>query len=132
MALIGIPSTRCNRRISAQSSTFSTPHDRGEGSRFDRRQGVSLHPSPTAAIKVELGKDADLIGVRGRLVQWYWCGILGELYGSAIETRFVRDLEQVPAWAHQHADAAVPKTVQEASFVESRLHSLRTRGAAAY
>lgn len=87
---------------------------------------------PLAAIKVELGKDADLIGVRDRLVQWYWCGILGELYGSAIETRFVRDLEQVPAWARQHAGVPVPKTVQDASFVESRLHSLRTRNAAAY
>ncbi len=87
---------------------------------------------PLAAIKVELGKDADLIGVRDRLVQWFWCGILGELYGSAIETRFVRDLEQVPAWARRQAGAAVPKTVQDANFVESRLHSLRTRLAAAY
>jgi hypothetical protein len=87
---------------------------------------------PLATIKVELGKEADLIGVRNRLAQWYWCGILGELYGSAIETRFVRDLEQVPSWARQQAGAAVPKTVQDASFVESRLHSLRTRGAAAY
>ena len=87
---------------------------------------------PLAAIRVELGKDADLIGVRDRLAQWFWCGIFGELYGSAIETRFVRDLEQVPAWARQHPGAPVPKTVQDASFVESRLHSLRTRGAAAY
>lgn len=87
---------------------------------------------PLAAIKVELGKDADLIGVRDRLVQWYWCGIFGELYGGAIETRFVRDLEQVPVWARQEAGVAMPKTVQDASFVESRLHSLRTRNAAAY
>lgn len=87
---------------------------------------------PLAAIRVELGKDADLIGVRKRLAQWYWCGILGELYGSAIETRFVRDIEQVPAWSRQETEAVIPKTVQDASFVESRLHSLRTRGAAAY
>jgi hypothetical protein len=87
---------------------------------------------PLAAIKVELGKDANLIGVQAKLVQWFWCGILGELYGSAIESRFVRDLEQVPAWARQQAGAVVPKTVQDASFVESRLHSLRTRLAAAY
>ncbi len=87
---------------------------------------------PLAAIKVELGKDADLIGVRNRLAQWYWCGILGELYGSAIETRFVRDVEQVPDWARQVAGAPMPKTVQDANFVEYRLHSLRTRGAAAY
>lgn len=87
---------------------------------------------PLAAIKVELGKDADLIGVRDRLAQWFWCGIVGELYGGAIETRFVRDLEQVPTWARQEPSAPIPRTVQDASFVESRLHSLRTRLAAAY
>ncbi|MCZ2830492.1 DUF262 domain-containing protein [Modestobacter sp. VKM Ac-2986] len=87
---------------------------------------------PLAAMKVLLGADADLIGVRERLAQWFWCGILGELYGGAIETRFIRDLEQVPPWARQLEGAVVPRTVQDANFVESRLHSLRTRGAAAY
>ncbi|MFD6858157.1 DUF262 domain-containing protein [Rhodococcus sp. NPDC060090] len=86
---------------------------------------------PLAAIKVVLGKDADLIGVRERLARWYWCGVLGELYGSAIETRFARDIEAVPAWAAGASDVA-PRTVQDASFTESRLHSLRTRNAAAY
>ena len=86
---------------------------------------------PLAAIKVGLGKDADLIGVSERLARWYWCGVLGELYGSAIETRFVRDIEAVPAWA-AGATSTLPRTVQDASFTESRLHSLRTRNAAAY
>jgi hypothetical protein len=79
-----------------------------------------------------LGHDADLRGVRQRINQWFWCGVLGELYGSAIESRFVRDLEQVPDWALGKPDVVTPRTVQDASFVESRLHSLRTRGAAAY
>lgn len=87
---------------------------------------------PLAAIRVVMGKDADLIGPRGKLVRWYWCGILGELYGAAIETRFVRDVEQVPAWARGEAEAPAPNTVNDATFVESRLHSLRTRLAAAY
>jgi hypothetical protein len=87
---------------------------------------------PLAAIKVALGKDGDLIGVRERLVQWYWSGIFGELYGSASETRFVRDLEAVPDWANGVDGAVVPRTIQDAIFVESRLHSLRTRNAAAY
>lgn len=87
---------------------------------------------PLAAIKVAMGKDANLIGPREKLIRWYWCGILGELYGSAIESRFVRDLEQVPAWARGEADAVTPYTVNDATFVESRLHSLRTRQAAAY
>jgi len=87
---------------------------------------------PLAAIKVVMGTDADLLGPSKQLVRWFWSGILGELYGSAIETRFVRDLEQVPAWAMDGGGAEVPRTIQDATFVESRLHSLRTRNAAAY
>lgn len=87
---------------------------------------------PLAAIRVVMGKDADLVGPRSKITRWFWCGILGELYGGAIETRFVRDLEQVPAWARGEANAVTPNTVNDATFVESRLHSLRTRLAAAY
>lgn len=87
---------------------------------------------PLAAIKVVMGQDADLLGPSKALVRWFWSGILGELYGGAIETRFVRDLEQVPAWAIAIDEAEVPRTIQDAAFVESRLHSLRTRNAAAY
>lgn len=87
---------------------------------------------PLAVIKVIMGADADLIGPREKVVRWFWSGILGELYGGAIETRFVRDIEQVPAWALDQEGAVTPRTVQDANFVESRLHSLRTRNAAAY
>lgn len=87
---------------------------------------------PLAAIKVVMGEDATLLGPSNRLVRWFWSGILGELYGGAIETRFVRDLEQVPDWAVAGEPAEVPRTIQDAAFVESRLHSLRTRNAAAY
>lgn len=87
---------------------------------------------PLAALRVVLGKDADLLGVRDHLVRWFWCGILGELYGSTIETRFVRDLEQVPGWARKEPNATVPNTINDATFVESRLHSLRSRNSAAY
>ena len=86
---------------------------------------------PLAAIKATLGKDADLIAVSDRLVRWYWCGVLGELYGSAIETRFARDIEMVPTWAMDDTKP-LPRTLQDANFTESRLHSLRTRNAAAY
>jgi hypothetical protein len=86
---------------------------------------------PLAAIRVVLGKDADLIAVKERIIRWYWCGVLGELYGSANETRFARDIEQVPHWALGQTPHA-PRTVADANFTESRLHSLRTRNAAAY
>lgn len=65
---------------------------------------------PLAAIKVVLGKDADLHSVKARLARWYWSGVFGELYGSAIETRFARDLEQVLAWCKDES-APVPRTV---------------------
>lgn len=100
---------------------------------FDRR--FLPYPKqlvPLAAIRVVLGPDVDLIRPKERLTQWFWSGILGELYGGAIETRFVRDLEQVPAWVMDPASSLRPSTITDATFVESRLHSLRTRNAAAY
>lgn len=87
---------------------------------------------PLAAIRVVLGQRADLIGVRDRIVRWFWCGILGELYGGSIESRFARDIEQMPAWALDPDSNPAPRTVVDATFVESRLLSLRTRNAAAY
>lgn len=86
---------------------------------------------PLAAIKVVLGHDADLHNVKKRIGRWYWSGVFGEFYGSANETRFARDLEMVPAWSLDE-DAPTPRTVVDASFVESRLHSMRTRNSAAY
>lgn len=86
---------------------------------------------PLAAIKVVLGSNADLLGVKERLVRWFWCGILGELYGSANESRFARDIESVPGWA-MDSTKPLPRTVADSNFVESRLLSLSTRRAAAY
>lgn len=87
---------------------------------------------PLAVIRVILGADADLRGPHSRIVQWFWCGILGELYGGTTDTRFVRDVMLVPDWARGVRGSSVPTTVQDSQFVESRLHSLRTRNAAAY
>lgn len=87
---------------------------------------------PLAVVRVLLGKDADLHGVRTRLGEWFWCGVLGELYGGSIETRFARDVEQVPAWARGDDAAAQPRTIADFGFQASRLLTLRTRNAAAY
>ena len=84
---------------------------------------------PLAAILVRLGDKWHHQGVRERLAQWYWCGVFGELYGSTTETRFARDFQQVPAWLE---GGDLPATITEAYFTPERLHTLRSRNAAAY
>ena len=65
-----------------------------------------------------------------KISRWYWCGVLGELYGGAVETRIANDLEELVAWI---ADKGVePRTVSEAAFQLGRLHTLRSRLSAAY
>lgn len=65
-----------------------------------------------------------------KLSQWYWCGVLGELYGGAVETRIANDLEELLAWFDD--DSQMPRTVRDASFQSERLDSLRSRQSAAY
>lgn len=84
---------------------------------------------PLAALRVILGSATDDWASREKLRQWFWCGVLGELYGGSTETRFARDVEQVPAWVD---GGEVPRSVTEASFDASRLETLKTRNSAAY
>jgi len=84
---------------------------------------------PLAAILAVLGDQADSDGVRTKLARWYWCGVFGELYGGAIETRFAKDLPEVVEWINGGPE---PTTVQDANFVPSRLYTLRSRNSAAY
>jgi hypothetical protein len=65
-----------------------------------------------------------------KLARWYWCGVLGELYGGAVETRIANDLEEMLRWIENYADE--PRTVSEAAFQPDRLHTLRSRLSAAY
>ncbi|PSR17805.1 hypothetical protein C8255_10630 [filamentous cyanobacterium CCP3] len=66
-----------------------------------------------------------------KLARWYWCGLLGELYGSAIETRFALDLQGLMDWVKQD-NAPEPTTVRDVSFQPARLYSISTRNSAAY
>jgi hypothetical protein len=85
---------------------------------------------PLAAILSSLGDDYNAAATTQKVEQWYWCGVLGELYGGAIETRFSKDLPEVIDWAE--GKAAVPSTVYEADFRPNRLDTMRTRNSAAY
>ncbi len=60
--------------------------------------------------------------VRKKLRRWFWCGVLGELYGSAVESRFAKDLPQVLDWIEGGPE---PETVQVAHFYADRLYGLK-------
>src|SRR5437660_8686935 len=66
---------------------------------------------------------------RAKLVQWYWNGVFGEKYGSAVETRIALDFTEVPAWL---GGGSEPSTVSETIFRADRLKTMRMRLSAAY
>ena len=68
--------------------------------------------------------------VRNMVKQWYWCGVFGELYGGANETRYANDIVQVVKWINNNGD--LPKTMTDFYFNPMRLLSLQTRQSAAY
>lgn len=65
-----------------------------------------------------------------KLTRWFWCGILGELYGGAVETRIANDYEQLLEWFEN--DNKIPRTIYDASFQPDRFFTLRSRLSAAY
>lgn len=84
---------------------------------------------PLAALLSVLGNRIESESTRSKLVRWYWCGVFGELYGSATESRFARDLTEVIDWIDGGDE---PRTIADANFSPDRLLTLRTRGSAAY
>ncbi len=84
---------------------------------------------PLAAIFAEIGDKAKNDTNIKKIVRWYWCGVFGELYGSAVETRFAKDILEVPAWL---ADGPEPSTVVDGVLRSDRLLSMRSRLSAAY
>ena len=53
---------------------------------------------PLATFFAILREKADNDAVRDKLIRWYWCGIFGELYGSAVESQFANDVPEVINW----------------------------------
>ena len=84
---------------------------------------------PLASICAHLGEKIQQKATRDKILQWYWCGVFGELYGSANETRYAADLPDVAQWVDGGQE---PRTVRDSSFTPIRLLSLQTRNAAAY
>lgn len=84
---------------------------------------------PLAAILADIGADWEHEANRAKLVRWYWNGVFGELYGSAVETRIAKDFMEVPAWLRGGPE---PSTVSETMFRADRLKTMRMRLSAAY
>ena len=64
------------------------------------------------------------------LTKWYWCGILGEMYGGANETRYANDIEDLVN--EVNGKPSQNRTVNSAFFSSTRLLTLQTRLSAAY
>jgi hypothetical protein len=84
---------------------------------------------PLAAILADIGEAWEHDANRAMLVRWYWNGVFGELYGSAVETRIARDFMEVPVWLKGGSE---PSTVSETMFRADRLKTMRMRLSAAY
>lgn len=84
---------------------------------------------PLAAIISDIGEDWEHEAYRVKLVRWYWNGVFGELYGSAVESRIARDFMEVPVWLQGGPE---PSTVSEVIFRADRLKTMRMRLSAAY
>jgi hypothetical protein len=104
---------------------------------FVRRQGILGRQevpyisqlSSLAAIRAVLGGEADNLAAEEKIIRWFWCGVLGEQYSGALDSRLPRDLEQVIAWV---SGGRAPTSVTEASFSAARLNTMTTRNSAAY
>ncbi len=82
-----------------------------------------------AAILADIGDSWEHQANRAMLVRWYWNGVFGELYGSAVESRIARDFIEVPLWLKGGPE---PSTVSETIFRPDRLKTMRMRLSAAY
>ena len=85
---------------------------------------------PLAAVLTRLGDSWLEPRIYDKLARWFWSGVLGELYGGAVETRMANDYEELLVWFED--DDALPRTVRDANFQPERFDTLRSRLSAAY
>lgn len=86
---------------------------------------------PLAAICAVIGTSTfNLPRTQKILAKWFWCGIMGEMYGGANETRYANDIEDVVA--DIQSKESLNRTINSAYFSSTRLLSLQTRNSAAY
>jgi hypothetical protein len=110
-----------------------------QAERFLRSEGFH-HPkflpyrtqiTPLGVVLAHLGERWLEPQIKAKLARWFWCGVLGELYGGAVETRIALDVQQLFLWINEPSTSE-PATVQAAGFNPKRLDTLRSRTSAAY
>ena len=84
---------------------------------------------PLAALYADLGGELATANAQEKLNHWFWCGVFGEAYSSAVETQFALDLPQVAGYVRGGPE---PTLATQANFIPERLLALRTRNSAAY
>ena len=86
---------------------------------------------PLAAICAYLGESkCNEPNTTKILTRWYWCGILGEMYGGANETRYANDIEDVVN--EVYGKPTLNRTVNAAFFSSTRLLTMQSRLSASY
>lgn len=96
----------------------------------DLPYSTQLIPLSTVCTVLMDGNRIHTTSVKNMVKEWYWCGVFGELYGSANETRYANDIVQVVKWINDGGD--LPKTVTDFYFNPMRLLGLQSRQSAAY
>ncbi|MDL1985956.1 MAG: DUF262 domain-containing protein [Deltaproteobacteria bacterium] len=97
---------------------------------FDSRTlPYSTQLIPLSVICALLSNNFEIDTIRRKLAQWFWCGVFGELYGGANETRFGMDVPDFMAWIEGNDQ---PRTIRDSGFSPTRLLSMQSRLSAAY
>ncbi len=86
---------------------------------------------PLSVICTILGNELYNASYKDKIMQWFWCGVFGELYGSANETRYALDVPQVISFIRNNT-SELPKTINDCNFTAMRLLGLQTKNSAAY
>lgn len=96
----------------------------------DLPYSTQLIPLAALCTLLSNGNRIKVTNIKNKIRQWYWCGVFGELYGGANETRYVNDVVGVMNWIENNGN--IPKTIQESYFNPTRLLTLQSRQSAAY
>lgn len=103
---------------------------RKECIKYPRELPYRTQLAPIATVMVHLRERWLEPVIHDKLAQWFWCGVFGELYGGAIETRIANDVEDLLAWIEK--DEPLPRTIGDAVFNPDRLDRMTSRLSAAY